>query len=382
MVHSGDDGAVRPVVGVMLFVALAAALIVGAAARLRPEPQHPPAASASPASPGRPATPGPSPSPAPVQVSPAAQLAFPSATQGWLLSGGQLLATVNGGRTFSVEKAGSRPLQGLDFLSPSVGWALSASGLWATSDAGETWTPAGEPPHLLGQVSFWDPKDGLGLATDNSLWRTADGGRTWAAVDLPAPAEAVCGASPTAAWVVAAASVYRSADGGASWQPVYRLPDVLLADSGSTVACAGTAAWVAFQGSVGGGGIGQLVVRSLDQGATWVPVLGAGTTVPGVTPLHPSLFAVPGPMALAGPGSAFFSGSGAGGVAVAATMNGGTTVAKTVIASPSLQISGVAGMAFADPAHGWALAASQRSASLLQTADGGAHWGQVAILPG
>lgn len=372
----------RLVLGVTLFVALAVALVIGAAARLGPEPPHPAVASASPAPPGHPPTPGPNPSPAPVPLSPAAQLAFPSSTQGWVVSGGQLLATVNGGRTFTVQRAGPAPIQGLDFLTPSVGWALSASALWTTTDAGQTWTPAGEPPHPLGQVSFWDPKDGLGLASDNSLWRSSDGGQNWAAVSLPAPSEAVCGASPTAAWVVAATSVYRSGDGGATWQPVYRLPDTPLTDSGSTVSCAGTAAWVAFQLSVGGGGVGQLVVRSLDQGATWVPVLGAGTPVPGVTPLHPSLFEVPGPMALAGAGSAFFSGSGAGGVAVAATTDGGTTVAKTAIASPSLQISSPSALAFADPRHGWVLAASARSASLLQTTDGGAHWGQVAILPG
>lgn len=374
--------------GVTLCIVLGAALVVGLAARVRPDPTPAGHAAPSPTPPTPPPSPaktqarGPSPSPPAVQLSPAAVLAFPSATQGWVVSGGQILATVNGGRSFTVQVAAGTKVRTLDFVSPAVGWAVSAGGLLATTDSGQRWATVGAPPQPLGQVSFWDSKDGLGLATDNSLWRSADGGQTWTPVTPGVPAEAVCGASPTAALVVAAASVYHSDDGGATWSPVYHLPGGPPAGAGSSVSCTGSAAWVDLRVVVASGGVGQVVVRSLDGGATWVPVAGAGAALPGVTPLHPSLFIVPGPLGLAAPGAAFFSGTAASGLAIAATTDGGTTLAAAPIASRTLQISAVADLMFADPRHGWALATSGRSASLLQTTNGGAHWGQVAILPG
>jgi hypothetical protein len=139
-----------------------------------------------------------------------AQASFVDAKTGWLLisqlvtheSRGELLATDDGGQTWTVRASGAGvPYYGpMQFVSGSVG--VIQSGLsgtdWRTDDGGRTWTKAAlQPPAALEQdhltvvtPSMPGRRNALLVAASLStpvqgdmdgvaLYRSADGGRSW-----------------------------------------------------------------------------------------------------------------------------------------------------------------------------------------------------------
>ena len=77
---------------------------------------------------------------------------FVDAERGWAVGhGGTVLATSNGGRTWSVRDASATAaLWGVDFVNAERGWAVGDGGtVLATSDGGRSWTAQG------GGTSFW-----------------------------------------------------------------------------------------------------------------------------------------------------------------------------------------------------------------------------------
>lgn len=219
---------------------------------------------------------------------------------------GQIIQTVNGGKTWAAVSTAPLPLAA-DFLDATDGWILGVSctapsctvGLYATINGGLHWVRqyTTDVPATLGggYVQFVNPDDGWALVQNRALcdmggcWgqllQTTDGGRTWAVVqtvDSWPPRNPTTGdrggfpdgvgfVSATVGWVGVAENaggleegVLRTSDGGSTWS--------LLAqtDRWSVVAIAPTGSgscWIV--GSVNAAGGNSLLAQTTDDGQTW-----------------------------------------------------------------------------------------------------------------
>jgi photosystem II stability/assembly factor-like uncharacterized protein len=117
----------------------------------------------------------------------------------------------------------------------------------------------------IASISFPSPDVGYVLLEDGQLYRTDDGGADWAAADaVPAPsseqAAGVAFVDPDTGVVTTSGGIYQTVDGGRSWRFVEELPGgfdgVHFADASTGYAA----------------GDGGLVVKTINGGATWVPV--------------------------------------------------------------------------------------------------------------
>jgi len=316
-------------------------------------------------------------------------VAFPDARDGWAAGQGAIIATADGGATWTQQYAGRADIRSLDFTDQRHGWAVASSSLLRTADGGDTWTAAGEPPGLvLTGVAFADTDQGWGVAlaagkvgepVPGTLVHTTDGGSTWSVVK-PDIADSICLAGGDLVAGVGS-KVLRSTDGGTTWST--------LLDAGTnpqeswfsaTVQCPDLRSiWVLFQGGGAAGSQGYAAYASGDGGVGWQPVLvapmlaGSDPTFAGVTPLD----AYSGPFAAVSASTAVFLGTcpacNPQRVTVLRTHDGGTRWAR-------ITVDGFAptGVAFADPAHGWMTAliggTEGRRPAILATVDGGRTW--------
>ena len=91
-------------------------------------------------------------SPAP-RVRSLAAVAFPTASHGWAAGKGAIIATADGGRTWTQQYRGPADISVLEFSDDRDGWAVAAASLLRTTDGGATWstgrasrTGASSPP--------------------------------------------------------------------------------------------------------------------------------------------------------------------------------------------------------------------------------------------
>ena len=170
---------------------------------------------------------------------------FASAARGWIAAtrpgdangGADVLATSDGGTTWTTAYRAATPVIGIDAASEREAWILTRDGgyctssncssyeLWHTSDGGATWASLGNPKdqatcsagHLRGPVfasasTGWMAislgAGGAGTPT-GGLMRSSDGGRTWDCRSALQNVNYVSAADPRAVWV-------RSDPGGAS----------------------------------------------------------------------------------------------------------------------------------------------------------------------
>lgn len=359
---------------------------------------------------------------------------FAAAAHGWLAAGNAILATADGGRSWSqVYEAGSQ-VRSFHFNSPRLGWAVTAGGLLSTRDGGKTWATVWTGnPEDLGSIRFVDGEHGWAVAK-NAVKVTGDGGRTWAPADVADPCGPRSGArysftGTAAGWALCAGQpgvgmqskwLYKTEDAGRNWQLIaaaeigkpygegglprggyvsgfFFLDEVhgwISHSRGGLIATAdGGKTWRGVRIGPGGEqflGIDHFVspregfvttrqgtytalVRTEDGGATWTQVH------PPLTPARS--FTSGGPFIPL----QFFdaqNGSAAGTVldmgAVLKTADGGRT--WTQIAS--LRDERVLALRWSDPQHGWALTErwvnDRTERSLVRTADGGATWSRVA----
>ena len=120
------------------------------------------------------------------------------AEHGWVLSGGRLYLTADGGRTwtFALDLADPRSIPLITFVDAQHGWLVPFRStedgpaiVQRTADGGQTWQQATIPSvyGIPGGLVFFDSGHGV-LAFDGwngksgSLWSTSDGGATWAKV--------------------------------------------------------------------------------------------------------------------------------------------------------------------------------------------------------
>ncbi len=320
-----------------------------------------------------------------------AAVAFVSRTRGWAAGTNAIIATADGGRTWTQQFSGQADITALDFADERDGWALATESLLRTTDGGASWERAGEPSgRVLTSVDFVDSRVGWGVATltgvieapytGGAVVHTTDGGETWAAIGS-IDADSVCGSGP--ALIAGAGSrVLRSADGGATWTPLFDASNSHSNWMGATVQCAGSSIWALFLGDSAAGSQGYAAYASADAGATWRPVVVAPILAGSDPAFHgiAQLDAYAGPFAAVTPSEAVFLGQCPAcdpqHVTVLRTQDGGTSWQRHVINGfvPT-------GLAFADADHGWMTTQlggyPGRHAAILATSDGGRWWHPV-----
>jgi photosystem II stability/assembly factor-like uncharacterized protein len=315
-------------------------------------------------------------------------IAFPSETHGWAAGKGAIIATADGGRTWTQQYHGAAAVHSLDFTDERDGWAVAETSLLRTTDGGATWSPAEEPTgRVLTSVDFVSPTRGGGVATltgvaeapymGGAVVRTSDGGESWSVVG-PSDRTSVCTTGTT---LVAGAGsrVLGSSDGGSTWTPLFDAGDTWME---TTVHCAGSSIWALLLGGGAAGSQGYAAYASADAGATWRPVVVAPILAGSDPAFHgvAQLDNYPGPFAAVTTSQAVFLGQCPAcdpqHVMVLRTEDGGSHWARHVIEgfAPT-------GLAFADAAHGWMTTQlggyPGRHAAILATTDGGRSWHPV-----
>lgn len=122
---------------------------------------------------------------------------FVSNDEGWLVAGGGILHTTDGGATW--QEAAKITAIDIDFADAAHGWAVGYGGtIYATADGGGTWSEqvSGTSLHLS-DVFALSPSEAFAVGSSEgfgdlielpfagALVHTADGGTTWNAIELP-----------------------------------------------------------------------------------------------------------------------------------------------------------------------------------------------------
>jgi photosystem II stability/assembly factor-like uncharacterized protein len=118
---------------------------------------------------------------------------FVDASTGWAVgSGGDIVATTNGGATWVKQNSGTtQGLYAADFVDKLHGWAVGTDSVIVhTEDGGKTWvtqtTDIADPTKFdLYGVSFTDRQNGWACGYWGLLLATTDGGATWTRIVWP-----------------------------------------------------------------------------------------------------------------------------------------------------------------------------------------------------
>jgi photosystem II stability/assembly factor-like uncharacterized protein len=319
-------------------------------------------------------------------------VAFTSTSRGWAAGKGAIIATIDGGASWTQQYKGRADIRSLVFADDLHGWAVASDSLLRTADGGATWSPAGEPEGLvLTSVDFTSAEEGWGIALRahdvgapvlGALARTTDGGAGWSVVK-PHVADSVC-ASGGELVAGAGSRVLDSTDGGATWSTLLDAASNPITQwFSATVECPDLqSVWVLFQGGAAAGSEGYAAYTSADAGVGWQPVVvapmlvGSDPAFANVTPLD----AYSGPFTAVSASEAIFLGQcpacNPQHVTVLRTRNGGARFERRVVNGffPT-------GLAFADRDHGWMTTlvggVEGRRSAILATTDGGRSWHPV-----
>jgi photosystem II stability/assembly factor-like uncharacterized protein len=252
---------------------------------------------------------------------------------GWVVGAGRILATSDGGRTWTRQYGGSADLGQVDFIDSRHGWAVGGDTLLRTTDGGGTWAPLAEPCQA-GLVSVHFVSPGLGYAvavgsradlasgglftsaTGGTLLRTTDGGVTWATVaSAPENPQTACFANTSDGYLGTPGHIWRSTDGGRNWTLALTEPrpsspgdQARILDT-AEIECAGqNAVWVLFLGEGAAMEHAPYLAYASQDGREWHAVFEEQYTESG---LRPGLKLPEGPGSYPGPFSAIDSGTAA-----------------------------------------------------------------------
>ena len=331
---------------------------------------------------------------------------FVSASQGWVAGAGRVLATTDGGQTWTRRYSGPAKLYQVDFINASDGWAVGTNALLRTTDGGATWTRLNDPCVSIRSVHFVTPDLGYAVAggsqvrTDGGvpapanggeLLTSTDGGRVWHAVPAaPARVQTACFASPADGFAGTPGKIWHTSDGGAHWSLVFTEPAVsggvkaTMPDT-TVLECAGnTAAWVLFLGF--GAALSHApYLAYATQDARHVHVLFEESYIESAA--RPQVHApdgpgsYPGPFSAISPDSAAFAGwnppMGYGAAPLEMVTGGGAGL------SSAGNVGGVTqplAVAFVSSSQGWVIGTDQTQPGqrgdyvVAATADGGRTW--------
>jgi photosystem II stability/assembly factor-like uncharacterized protein len=321
---------------------------------------------------------------------------FISASQGWVIGRRVILATDDGGASWTVQRRGDLNLASVDFISASTGWAVGLDSLLATADGGRTWTALPEPCGVIRSVHFVSPQVGYAIAggvdpavahalvvpaTGGAVLSTTDGGESWQPMAAPADPQSVCFSDRENGWLGAHGKLYESADGGRSWR-IRAAGDGEPATPGiMIVQCASGAAWALDIGP-GAASSQQPHIGFYAPAGTAARPLFAELYFqpPGSPQLPESAGAYAGPMSVISTGAAAFidtcapCGRGFGTVPwLVATAHGGLSRRGNVA-----DINQPTAASFMTAALGWVVGAQQTGSAsrfrIVRTDDGGRTW--------
>ena len=195
----------------------------------------------------------------------AGDLAFASATSGWLAAGTTLWRSTDAGATWTSQIAGGDPVTWVQAEDAANAWMRRGGKLWRTTNSGATWDQlAGMPPD---RVRFRNATEGWGVS-GGDIHHTTDGGGSWAKVFSVPTRVPEWYHDPLTGWRANGASMARTTDGGAGWSSASTgLPAV---DGFQFVDA--TTGWAWHDGSLE-------LRRTTDGGLSWQPQATGGDTL-------------------------------------------------------------------------------------------------------
>ena len=344
-------------------------------------------------------------------AAPLQAIQFTGDGHGWAAGAGRILATSDGGRTWTRQYAGPAVLGQLDFTGPADGWAVGPGALLRTTNGGARWTALSEPRlngHCLSvsSVHFVSPVLGYAIAggtgagsstggsgagsTGGQLLRTTDGGVTWGqAASAPAGAQAVCFSTAEDGYLGVPGRVWRTTDAGATWSPAFTEPPASVGQRASRAAgdtpelgCAAHgAAWALFLGDGAAMMHAPYLAYATQDGTSWHGVMEEPMLESAMRPklhLPAGPGSEPGPFSVIGPGAAAFVGytppaDGWGAAPLIVATDGGTVLNSE---GDIPAINEPLAAAFLSPAQGWVAGENlkARTFSIEATADAGRTW--------
>ena len=282
-------------------------------------------------------------------------LQFVNAHDGWVAgSGGEILATTDGGVGWAAQPSGTtEDLNGVHFSDAEHGWAVGDQGaIVYTSDGGAAWTAqtSGTGYDLTG-VAFTDAQNG---------WAT---GQSFVPLDD-----------------YSSGVILHTTDGGQEWTTQYvSMPDYRIASGVAFSA-------IAFADGQHGWAVGEtqgsdstfnttVIMHTANGGATWKKQLTHSPPVLGNSS-HAALTGV----CCTDARHAVAVGYDDVRTEIFRTTNGGATWTKFAQSRtfPRLQLAGVA---FADATHGWAVSSGAYglAPAVIRTTDGGRTWAPQSL---
>jgi photosystem II stability/assembly factor-like uncharacterized protein len=320
---------------------------------------------------------------------------FADSRHGWAAGSQRIVATTDGGTTWTTQFSGPAVIEQLDVLNANDGWALGQHELLHTVDGGQHWVPVAEPPQPLNQIHFLNLATGYGVA-GGTLYQTSDAGVTWRPLTTPIAAGGLCFVSKDTGWIVntslflgrgpapdlAPTALYGTTDGGATWRQV-ALPAAVtrFTGLGQRLQCAPPGVlWDLFVGEPGAGNEFYALYRGPNGGASWQLITGHELPQGGAGP-EPGPYA--GALSVVSADAAYLTGwCGAcypsspttpPAVAIGGTTDAGRTWRDFPV--PGLPPTAT-DIAFVTDDQGWLVAEGNpmRPSQILATSDGGRTW--------
>jgi photosystem II stability/assembly factor-like uncharacterized protein len=344
-------------------------------------------------------------------AAPLQAIQFTGQGHGWAAGAGRILATSDGGRTWTRQYAGPAVLGQLDFTSPADGWAVGPGALLRTTNGGANWTALSEPRmngqclsvssvHFVSAVLGYAVAGGSGAGTSTGgsatgsaggqLLRTTDGGVTWGqAAGAPAGAQAVCFSTTQDGYLGVPGRIWHTTDAGATWSPAFTEPPASAGQQASRavgdtpeLGCAAHgAAWALFLGSGTAMMHAPYLAYATQDGTSWHGVLEESMLESAMRPrlhLPAGPGSEPGPFSVISPGTAAFVGytppaNGWGAAPLIMATDGGA-VLKSAGDIPAINEPLAA--AFLTPDQGWVAGENLKAHtfSIEATTDAGRTW--------
>ncbi len=340
---------------------------------------------------------------------PSSKLQFVDERHGWMAVGPHIVATSDGGRTWTTQYRGR--LTGLadlriQFSDIRHGWAISGVGpMLKTTNGGATWQRAPGTDAGWRSIQFVDRRIGWGIQLEpehrarllGSLMATKDGGVTWQTEHAPgssrvAPgvrrpsADAACFVDEKTGWVTGGATIWSTPDGGGRWLGERSLQGP--AWTGSIRCVSSNHAWVQLRGDGAAGARPYVVFRTEDGG--FEPILQERSSSPlgEKEKIYTAEDPQPGPFTAVSPDAAFFLNycppCGAT-FAVTRTLDGGESWQRFDF--PQGVHGEPMGLFFIDEKNGWAaigrtLTNAQgvtANVFILRTSNGGETWSILSM---
>lgn len=177
---------------------------------------------------------------------------------------GSFYYTTNGGANWNFSSTGQgNSLYGISFTDPLNGWAVGAGGtVLQTTNGGGSWSPQSSgTANPLNSVHFLDASNGFAAGVSGTVLRTTNGGSTWTLLSVGgATLYSVRFIDPVNGYVCGSGgAAFRTTDGGGNWTGLTTGTPNLL----TGINAQGANLWVCGQFGT--------IIKSVDGGNNWFP---------------------------------------------------------------------------------------------------------------